>query len=146
MCAKINGSIDSSLNSQSHYSIKKSAIILGLGTESVIAVNCDDKLAMMSYTSNVVLFIVEEKWIQWIQIEKLRKLNKKLALISFDRIIMENQGFAPFAVVATSGTTVIGAYDPIGPIADVCKKHDLWLHIDVREINRRWSVRETLFL
>lgn len=47
--------------------------------------------------------------------------------------MIEKQGFAPFAVVGTSGTTVIGAYDPIGPIADVCNKHDLWLHIDVRE-------------
>lgn len=88
---------------------------------------------MMSYTSNVVLFIVEGEWTQWIQIEKLRKLKKKLALISIDIIMIEKQGFAPFAVVGTSGTTVIGAYDPIGPIADVCKKHDLWLHIDVRE-------------
>lgn len=66
VCAKSNASVDSSLNSKSHYSIKKSAIILGLGTESVIAVKCDDKLVMMSYISNVVLFIVEEKWTQWI--------------------------------------------------------------------------------
>lgn len=28
------------------------------------------------------------------------------------------------------GTTVRGAFDPIDEIADVCKKYNLWLHID----------------
>lgn len=40
------------------------------------------------------------------------------------------EGAVPFMVVATAGTTVLGAFDPIEQIADVCKKHDLWLHID----------------
>ena len=33
-------------------------------------------------------------------------------------------------VSATSGTTVIGAYDSIDEIADVCEKYDVWLHTD----------------
>ena len=34
-------------------------------------------------------------------------------------------------VNATSGTTVFGAYDPLGAIADVCSKHgNVWLHVD----------------
>ena len=33
-------------------------------------------------------------------------------------------------VVATSGTTVLGAFDQLAPIAQVCKKHSVWLHVD----------------
>ena len=42
-----------------------------------------------------------------------------------------SQNMVPFLVVATSGSTVLGAYDPINPIADICQKYDLWLHVDV---------------
>ncbi len=31
---------------------------------------------------------------------------------------------------ATSGTTVVGAFDPLDAIADVCEKFALWLHVD----------------
>lgn len=34
-------------------------------------------------------------------------------------------------VNATCGTTVLGAYDPVRRISDVCKRHgDIWLHVD----------------
>lgn len=39
----------------------------------------------------------------------------------------------PFLVSATSGTTVLGAFDPLDAIADVCQRHGLWLHVDVSE-------------
>lgn len=37
----------------------------------------------------------------------------------------------PFFVSATAGTTVYGAFDPLMAIADICKKHDVWMHVDV---------------
>lgn len=40
------------------------------------------------------------------------------------------EGGAPFIVSATAGTTVLGAFDPIDKIADVCEKYGLWLHVD----------------
>ena len=38
---------------------------------------------------------------------------------------------APFLVTLTAGTTVLGAFDPIDPVADICQTYKLWLHIDV---------------
>lgn len=42
-----------------------------------------------------------------------------------------HQGAVPFLVIATSGTTVLGAFDPLEAIADVCQRRGLWLHVDV---------------
>lgn len=40
------------------------------------------------------------------------------------------EGAMPFMVSATAGTTVLGAFDPIEKIADLCEKYKLWLHVD----------------
>lgn len=41
-----------------------------------------------------------------------------------------SEGAAPFMVSATAGTTVLGAFDPIEELADLCEKYGLWLHVD----------------
>jgi len=41
------------------------------------------------------------------------------------------EGRVPFFVNTTCGTTVLGSFDPLDKIADVCEKHKLWLHVDV---------------
>lgn len=40
------------------------------------------------------------------------------------------EGASPFMVSATAGTTVIGAFDPLEQIADLCEKYQLWFHVD----------------
>jgi sulfinoalanine decarboxylase len=36
----------------------------------------------------------------------------------------------PILVAATSGTTVLGAFDEIEPVSSVCKNQGVWLHVD----------------
>lgn len=84
----------------SHYSILKSAHWVGVGTDNVVKVDTDDRGRMIP--------------------KELEKC--VVAAIS--------EGKLPFFVNATAGTTVLGAYDPLRPIADICAKYDLWLHVD----------------
>uniref|UniRef100_A0A8D0RAC3 Glutamate decarboxylase like 1 n=1 Tax=Sus scrofa TaxID=9823 RepID=A0A8D0RAC3_PIG len=57
---------------------------------------------------------------------------KEKGLSGLPRLILftSAEGAAPFLVCATSGTTVLGAFDPLNEIADICERHGLWLHVD----------------
>jgi aromatic-L-amino-acid decarboxylase len=39
-------------------------------------------------------------------------------------------GITPVAVVASAGTTLTGAVDPLGELADLCEDREVWLHVD----------------
>ncbi|XP_055975896.1 cysteine sulfinic acid decarboxylase [Sorex fumeus] len=83
-----------------HYSIQKGAAFLGLGTDSVRVVQADERGRMIP-----------------------EDLERQISLA-------EAEGAVPFLVSATSGTTVLGAFDPLEAIADICHRHGLWLHVD----------------
>jgi aromatic-L-amino-acid decarboxylase len=51
---------------------------------------------------------------------------------SLDKQIADDlrEGHVPIAVIATAGTVNTGAIDPLDEIADVCARHNVWLHVD----------------
>ncbi len=53
-------------------------------------------------------------------------LNKLKNCIAKDRL----QGYQPFCVLASAGTTNTGTVDPLPALAKICKKEDLWFHVD----------------
>uniref|UniRef100_A0AAQ6AJP9 Glutamate decarboxylase like 1 n=1 Tax=Amphiprion ocellaris TaxID=80972 RepID=A0AAQ6AJP9_AMPOC len=83
-----------------HYSVSKAAALLGIGTKNVYVVPSDKRGKMI-----------------------LSALENKIKAA-------KSEGAFPFMVNATAGTTVLGAFDPIEEIADICEKHNLWLHVD----------------
>lgn len=85
---------------QAHYSIEKAALVMGFGRDAVVSIAIDSNGAMRS--------------------EVLKEAIE----------IFSASGGVPLAVVATSGTTVLGAFDPLKDIAEICEKANLWLHVD----------------
>ncbi len=88
------------ISDQTHSSVEKSAIVLGIGLDGVRKIPSDAEFRMDT-----------------------RLLE---AAIKEDL----EQGWTPFCVVATVGTTSTTSIDPVDRIADICKKHNLWLHVD----------------
>jgi aromatic-L-amino-acid/L-tryptophan decarboxylase len=85
---------------QAHSSVEKAAIALGIGEKNVCRVPADAEFRM--------------------EISALREM------IEHDI----RQDFKPLAVVATVGTTSTASVDPVPAIAQICRDHGLWLHID----------------
>ncbi len=87
-------------SADSHFSIAKSARLLGLGEDAVLSVPTD--------------------------------ASRRMDVTALDHMIAASltDGWVPAAVVATAGTTDFGAIDPLSAIADVCRGHGAWFHVD----------------
>lgn len=87
-------------SSESHHSLDKSAGLLGLGRQALRRVSVNARI--------------------------------QLDPVALEDAIVRDQreGFRPFCVVATAGTTNSGAIDDLVALADICARHQLWLHVD----------------
>ena len=83
-----------------HYSITRAVEILGLGSSNIRALPIDDG----------------------------RRLRPDALADAIDADLAG--GVTPVAVVVSAGTTLTGAVDPIGALADVCGPRGVWLHVD----------------
>lgn len=87
-------------SADAHYSSNKSAQVVGLGSDNLRKVKVNKNGEMC-----------------------VESLKAEIA-----KAVERNE--LPFLVVATAGSTVLGAFDPIDAIADVCKEHKMWMHVD----------------
>jgi len=83
-----------------HTSLKKAAMLLGLGTEAAIAIPTNAQAQM-----------------------DVGCLQDAIAQA-------EQAGQQPFAIVATAGTTVTGNIDPLPELAAIARAHAFWFHVD----------------
>lgn len=84
----------------SHYSIARSAGVLGLGTGQVLTASLDNRRRMDPAALDALL----------------RQLH--------------DAGRPVIAVAASCCATPIGAFDPLVDIAAICRKWNVWLHVD----------------
>lgn len=85
---------------ETHSSIGKSAMLLGLGTDAFRKIPVNERFE--------------------VDIEALQRV------IAADRAA----GHQPFCVVGNAGTVNTGAFDDLTALADLCKKEQLWFHVD----------------
>ncbi|MFG2308503.1 lysine decarboxylase DesA [Streptomyces sp. NPDC048566] len=83
-----------------HFSVRKSATLLGLGPDAVVTVPVDHDQRMQT-------------------VALARELER-----------CEEAGLVPMAVVATAGTTDFGSIDPLPEIAALCARSGAWMHVD----------------
>ncbi|HEY3037675.1 MAG TPA: aminotransferase class I/II-fold pyridoxal phosphate-dependent enzyme [Pyrinomonadaceae bacterium] len=88
------------VSEQSHSSIEKGVITLGLGQRGLRKIPTDSEFRM---DAKALAAAVEED---------------------------KQNGIVPFCVVATVGTTSTSSIDPVPEIVPICEKYKMWLHVD----------------
>ncbi|MEK9663973.1 MAG: aminotransferase class V-fold PLP-dependent enzyme [Candidatus Nanopelagicales bacterium] len=87
-------------SADAHYSIVRAVELLGIGSDNLRAVPMDAR--------------------------------RRMDPVALDAMVRADlaAGLTPIAIVATGGTTLTGAVDPLDAIADVCTEHKIWMHVD----------------
>jgi len=87
-------------SNQAHSSIEKAAIVLGIGQKYVRKIPCNEKFEIKADV-----------------LEKQVKADVEA-------------GIKPICVVATVGTTSTTSIDPVNAVVALCKKYNIWFHVD----------------
>ena len=93
------------VSKETHHSVTKAAILLGIGGDNVCPVNVDARYKID--TGDLVSKITQD----------LRA------------------GYLPFCVVANAGTVVTGAFDPLEQLSEIAQQFNLWMHVDQTTMN-----------
>lgn len=92
-----------------------------------VAVYCSEEVHY-SVTRAVEMLGIGSRNLRAIPLGKDRGLIPEALLETIDRDRAE--GITPIAVVATAGTTLTGAIDPLEAIAEICEERHVWMHVD----------------
>ena len=98
---------------------------LTFNNEAVLIISED---AHVSFKKCAKILGVEDKNIYLVETDKDGRMNISSFLKLFN--LIKGSGKKIFAVVATFGTTIRGALDPLNEIGDLCKEYNIWFHID----------------
>ena len=84
--------------------------------------------AHVSFKKCARILGIEDKNIYFVPTDKYGSMH----IPSFTELLNDllSSGKRIFAVIATFGTTFSGALDPLNEIGNICKKEEIWLHID----------------
>lgn len=87
-------------SSEAHYSNRRAVELLGLGNQAIRSIPIDDQRRMIPS--------------------------------ALEKAIKEDiaNGVKPMAIIASSGTTLTGAVDPLREIARVAQTYNVWMHVD----------------
>jgi glutamate/tyrosine decarboxylase-like PLP-dependent enzyme len=85
---------------ETHTWINKAADMFGLGTDAI----------------------------RWIDVDAEQRID--VAALKQQIVADRTNGDLPFLVVGTAGTVSTGVVDPLADIAAVCRRHDIWFHVD----------------
>lgn len=94
------GNLVAYVSGHTHSSVEKAVKIAGIGKNNLRLIGVDEKLAMRPELLEAAI-------------------NEDIS-----------NGLVPFFVCATVGTTSTNAMDPLDEIGQICRNHDLWMHID----------------
>ncbi len=94
------GNLVAYVSGHTHSSVEKAVKIAGIGKNNLRLIGVDEKLAMRPELLEAAI-------------------NEDIS-----------NGLVPFFVCATVGTTSTNAMDPLAEIGQICRNHDLWMHID----------------
>jgi len=96
----INEKLIAYTSENSHYSIAKNASFTGVGKDNVRYIKSDEQ--------------------------------GRINIDAFKNQVEDDiaNGFVPFYINATAGTTVLCAFDNVEELAPICKKNNIWLHLD----------------
>ena len=108
---------------QAHFSLRKAAVVLGLGRRAIIPVACDANGRMCSKALRRAVATTTGAGGE-------SGMSAAATATTTATPSHRPPPRVPLAVVATAGTTVLGAFDSLVDAGAIAKEYGMWFHVD----------------